>query len=233
MHRIMSYNIHHGEDLKGNNTLKEIGHLISDLGIDFCLLQEIDYSNDRSAGIDQLQLLSQYSDLEYAIPAKIISYRNGYYGTGVLSAFPSHSSKVIPLPVLAKGESEDTIGKLHKAEPRAIHCSTFGLPEGDLTLLNTHFSMWQSERAEGFAQLATYFNSQAPTILGGDFNTLHSQEYSSLSQYQLELLPTFINPKPTQPIDRFFAKNVQVEKIFSLPVEYSDHLPLVMEFSLV
>ena len=205
MYRIMSYNIHHGVDLSGKDTLLEIGNLISDLAIDFCLLQEIDYANDRSAGVDQLQMLASYSKLPYTAPAPIFPYRNGYYGTGILSSYSLSTNDVTPLPILGSGEREDTIGKLHKVEPRAIQRVTLQIPEVELTLLNTHFSMWPDERAEGFKKLTQNFNTSRPTILGGDFNTIDEVEYSSLLPYQQELFPTFINPVPSQPIDRFFV----------------------------
>lgn len=233
MYRILNYNIHHGVDLSGKDTLLEIGNLISDLAIDFCLLQEIDYANDRSLGVDQLQMLATYSALPFTAPAKIFPYRNGHYGTGILSSFPLLSNILIPLPILGSGEKEDTIGKLHKVEPRAIQQVSIQIPEANLTLLNTHFSMWPIERAEGFKQLTQYFKTSEPTILGGDFNTIIEGEYSALLPYQQELFPTFINPLPTQPIDRFFAKNLIVHNIFTLPVEFSDHLPIVLEFDFV
>ena len=91
--RIMSYNIHHGVSADGKYTLDKIANLIYDLDISICLLQELDFSNERSKGVDQLSSLSEMTKLPHTAYGKNITYRKGFYGNGIISNFPLNRVK--------------------------------------------------------------------------------------------------------------------------------------------
>ena len=83
-HRLMSYNIHHGEGMDGKIDIERIGKLIIDINPEVVGLQEIDSVVVRSGNIDILQLLSEETGM-YATFGYSILHDGGKYGNGVLT----------------------------------------------------------------------------------------------------------------------------------------------------
>jgi endonuclease/exonuclease/phosphatase family metal-dependent hydrolase len=228
--RIMSYNIHHGVSANGEYTLDKIANLIYDLDITICLLQELDFSNERSQGVDQLLYLSENTKLPFLAYGKNIEYKEGYYGNGILSNLPLTNIKNTIFKALGSGARNDVEGLPHKPENRGVLKAEFDFNGASTTLAVTHSSMWQEERDISNNFLSNLLITK-PSIIGGDFNTYNKNELALLSPFQSGDTPikTFPSNNPKYPIDRFFTSGVIVTDLFTLDVEYSDHLPIVIE----
>ena len=228
--RVMSYNIHHGVALNGENTLEKIGNLIFDLDISICLIQELDFANDRSSGVDQLDYLSCKTGLPYKAYGKNITYKNGYYGNGILSRFELSNITNTVFPAKGIGTKEDVGGGSHKPEDRGVLKANFILNDTLVTLAVTHSSMWEEERRESNFYLSQILKSHT-SIVGGDFNTFDREELSVLLPFKSfpDIVNTYPSSKPVYPIDIFFSNSLTVNEYFTLDLDYSDHLPLVVE----
>ena len=228
--RIMSYNIHHGVSADGKYTLDKIANLIYDLDISICLLQELDFSNERSKGVDQLSSLSEMTKLPHTAYGKNIAYKKGFYGNGIISNFPLNRVKNKIFKAKGIGDRADVGGLPHKPEDRGILKAEFDFEGLSITLAVTHGSMWKEERVDSITFLANLL-SLNPAIIGGDFNTFDSQELALLSPFKTpgEAKETYPSNNPKYPIDKFFTSNITVTDIFTLAVDFSDHLPLVIE----
>ena len=228
--RIMSYNIHHGTDLGGENTLTQIGDLIYDLDIEICFLQELDFSNDRSLGIDQLAFLSKRTKLPFTAYGKNLEYRNGFYGNGILSSTPLSNIKNVVFPALGRDTKPDVGGKEHKPEPRGVLTAETKYDDKMLSLVVTHSSMWEPERLQSNAYILEHLKHQT-CIAGGDFNTDSEAELHFLNKYNLssDKIATYPVPDPKFFIDKFYVSELEVFEIFRVDAEYSDHYPVIIE----
>jgi endonuclease/exonuclease/phosphatase family metal-dependent hydrolase len=228
--RIMSYNIHHGVSADGKYTLDKIANLIYDLDISICLIQELDFSNERSKGVDQLSWLSEMTKLPHTAYGKNIAYKKGFYGNGIISNLPLNRVKNNIFKAKGIGDRADVGGLPHKPEDRGVLKADFDFEGLSVTLAVTHGSMWEEERVESITFLAKLLSLNS-AIVGGDFNTFDSKELSPLTPYRItgETLDTYPSNSPKYPIDKFFASNITVSDIFTLDVDFSDHLPLVIE----
>lgn len=85
--KLISYNIHHGTNKGGRNTLEEIGEFLKLQKADLIGLQEVDSMCNRSGIVDQMKELAALTGMHYAF-ARHFAYDGGAYGLGILSRYP-------------------------------------------------------------------------------------------------------------------------------------------------
>jgi endonuclease/exonuclease/phosphatase family metal-dependent hydrolase len=101
-----------------------------------------------------------------------------------------------------------------------------------------HLSLRKAVRDRQLTLLADLIPSNTPVIVAGDFNTMSGSE--ELENFMLETglinpnraeLPTYPAWKPKKQLDYLLHSREIVPEYFAVPqVDYSDHLPLIMDF---
>ena len=101
--RVLTYNIHHGEDVNGKLDLQQIADVINKADPDVAALQEVDSATGRTNKLDELKELARLTGMKYFY-GKSMNYGGGGYGVGILTRLPIVDSFIIRLPGLPKSE---------------------------------------------------------------------------------------------------------------------------------
>jgi endonuclease/exonuclease/phosphatase family metal-dependent hydrolase len=230
--KVLTYNIHHGQNAKGEIDLQSIANVILATNPDLVALQEVDSATGRAQGTDQLEELASLTGM-YTYFAKAMDYDGGAYGTGILSRLPITTKERIALPGSA--------GR----EPRVAGIATIRLP-GDslLQFVSTHLDA-EDDPADRISQanaLVQYFTpAKTLVILAGDLNAPPAaKETVILKQLFADLTQA---SGPTYPAD---TPNVKLDYIMIYPRQRhdsvstrvieetvaSDHRPVVCELKI-
>ena len=234
--RLLSWNIHKGIGGRDRRyALQRIIDCIDHERPDLVCLQEVDRLVGRSQFDDQPRLLGQSLDLQSIFQANV-SVANGTYGNLILSRWAVGSSHRISL--------KRGIRKARGAQ--LVHVET---PEGVIHLVNTHLGLDEKERHWQVEFLLAHklFQSSAaiPTLIAGDFNdwrdTLAERSLASHGFHQVTSpaaeFRSFPSWLPVGSLDKVFIRGaLKTERVrvvrTSLARVASDHLPIVVEFSL-
>jgi len=191
--KILSFNIYHGETMKGHFDLDVIAKVIIDADPDFVALQEVDYKTNRAKKYDLVTELGWRAKL-VPIFARAMEFDGGEYGEGVLSRYSFLKTRNVSLPYSPDNES------------RAALEITTVLRSGDtISFIGTHLDHLKSEvdRISQAKEVNRVFTkNRYPTILTGDLNavpgskTIHILEEKWKSSYDKK------NPKFTFPSDK-------------------------------
>ncbi|MBC9930426.1 endonuclease/exonuclease/phosphatase family protein [Chitinophaga qingshengii] len=232
--KVLTYNIHHGENMKGVLDLQGIANVILATNPDLVALQEVDSVTQRTKNTDQLKELAAITGM-YTYFAKAMDYDGGGYGTGILSRFPITEAITLPLPSIAK----------NAVEPRVAGIVTVKLP-GDslLHFISTHLDAERSagNRIAQAGALVKYFKeTNTPVVLAGDFNAIPaSKEINTLKKLftdaTQQMGPTFPSDTPRVKLDYIMVHpksrwNVTGARIIEEAVA-SDHRPVLSELEL-
>ena len=159
--KIMTYNIYHGETMKGDFDLDRIARVILDEDPDMVALQEVDFGTRRARGYDLATELGWRTKMA-PLFGRAMKYDGGEYGEAILSKHSFVSSRNVPLP-----HSEDR-------EPRTALETIIALPSGaTIALVGTHLDHLRDERdrlAQAQAIVEAFADNAVPTILAGDLN---------------------------------------------------------------
>ena len=234
--RLLSWNIHKGIGGRDRRySLQRIIDCIDHERPDLVCLQEVDRLVGRSDFDDQPRLLGQSLNLQSTFQANV-PVSNGTYGNLILSRWAVGSTHRISL--------KRGIRKSRGAQ--LIHVET---PEGALHLVNTHLGLDERERHWQIDFLLDHelFQSSSvmPTFIAGDFNdwrnTLAEQSLANHGFQQVTSPPSeyrsFPSWLPVGGLDKVFVRGeVTTERVkvvrTSLARVASDHLPIVVDFSL-
>jgi len=234
--RLLSWNIHKGIGGRDRRyALQRIIDCIDHERPDLVCLQEVDRLVGRSQFDDQPRLLGQSLDLQSIFQANV-SVANGTYGNLILSRWAVGSTHRISL--------KRGIRKARGAQ--LVHVET---PEGVVHLVNTHLGLDEKERHWQVEFLLAHklFQSSAaiPTLIAGDFNdwrdTLAERSLASHGFHQVTSpaaeFRSFPSWLPVGSLDKVFIRGaLKTERVrvvrTSLARIASDHLPIVVEFSL-
>lgn len=85
--KVMSYNIHHARNAKGEVEINRIADVIKNASADLIGLQEVDSVCTRSNKEDQMKRLAELTGMYYTFK-KHFPYDGGSYGLGILSKYP-------------------------------------------------------------------------------------------------------------------------------------------------
>lgn len=173
-HRLMSYNIHHGEGMDGKMDIDRIGKLIMDVNPEVVGLQEVDSVMNRSGNIDILQMLSEQTGM-YATFGYSILHDGGKYGNGILTREKPVTVNKIPLP----GAQEARSALIVELD--------------NYVVVNTHLSLTNKERVESVKIITEAVKGyDKPVFLMGDLNATPDSEPISFLQDRWQILT---NPK--------------------------------------
>lgn len=167
--RVLVYNIHAGKDAAGEHNLERVAALVESTGANVALLQEVDRGTERSGGEDQPAALERMTGAT-AVFGRTLDYQGGEYGIALLSTFPTHDGRVVPLAVQPPQERAGG-----SYEPRGMLVVRLATPAGPLHVVNTHFDPSRSDhyRIQEVEQLVTVADSlrgAGHVVLGGDLN---------------------------------------------------------------
>ena len=147
-----------GKTLDGN--LDAIAEFIVGAELDVVGLQEVDYCNDRSGGVDIVKELANKAGYEYYRFCPAINYMNGQYGTAVMSKYPITDFQVTALY---------TDGDI---EGRAVGHAMIDVEGVTVDFFNTHLS-YESDNArkQQLRQISEMAHGASAFIITADFNT--------------------------------------------------------------
>lgn len=159
--RVLTYNIHHGEDVNGKLDLQQIAAVIRKAKPDVVALQEVDSVTSRTQKADQLKELAALTGL-HCFYGKNMNYDGGGYGVGILTKLPITDSFITRLP------------NFPKSEPRVAATVELQLKNKKRFLfsaIHLDYVKDPTERIEQAKKLQEVFaNNSKPSILAGDFN---------------------------------------------------------------
>ena len=239
MARILTYNVHRCVGTDRRLDVGRVADVIASLEPDIVALQELDVGRARTGGVDQAHEIARRLDMAFHFHAAL-KVEEELYGDAILTCLPERLVKVGPLPVLSR------------LEPRGALWVAIEVDGVELQVINTHLGLVPQEQQAQAAALAghgwlRHEACQAPTILLGYFNaTAASVVHRTLTgrlrdARKLSVLrrptSTFPSRMPFLRIDHLFVS--EGVDVLDLDAPYtaatrvaSDHLPLVMDFSL-
>ena len=194
--RVLSFNILHGETMKGDFDLEQIARVIRQVEPDLLAMQEVDLYTGRTSGRD---LASELGLLTQMVPlfGRAMPYDGGEYGEGILSRYSFLSSRNHALPA---GEGK---------EPRSALEVQVVLKSGDtIAFVGTHFDhTGDVDRINQAAKVREILaGMDLPVLLAGDLNTIPESRcmeilFSDLKPSSTDMAPTFPSDGPRVKID--------------------------------
>ncbi|MCF8373204.1 MAG: endonuclease/exonuclease/phosphatase family protein [Bacteroidales bacterium] len=188
--KVLSFNIYHGETMKGDFNLDAIAQVVINADADFVALQEVDHKTNRAHNYDLATELGWRTKMS-PLFGKAMNYDGGEYGEGILSKFTFLQTRNVPLP-FSPGN-----------EPRAALEIISVLPSGDtIAFIGTHLDHLEDE-TDRVAQVKKineeFFSNRYPTILAGDMNALPGSKAINILEEIWAPLYNKSNPTPTYP----------------------------------
>ena len=241
MPRILTYNVHRCVGADRRLDVGRVAEVIARLKPDIVALQELDVGRARTGGVDQAHQIARQLKMAFHFhPA--LRVEEELYGDAILTIYPERLIQTGPLP------GHPAIPRL---EPRGAVWLSAEIEGKPVQVINTHLGLVPKEQQLQAAWLAgpswlDHPMRKGPTILLGDFNaTSSSVVYRTLCAKLAaarRLAPTksatstFPSTLPVLRIDHIFVSpEIKVEDVFvpfdQLTRTASDHLPLVMDFS--
>ncbi len=245
--RLVSFNIHHGEGVRGDSALEAQAKLLRDLDSDVAFLQEVDVGVVRSDRVNQAAFLAERSGLSFHVFGKNMDLGGGAYGNAILSRFKLTwgAHYVIPavdphVPRLFEGN-----GQYYLPEPRGILRADARIDGVRHCLLCAHFGFLRQELKEGVdAVLALLRRTNMPVLLGSDMNTmdrnapelfrLREEMVDCASALSQEGVATYPSDDPVERLDYVLVRGpYRVTTLDVVPSLSSDHRPVVAELELL
>jgi endonuclease/exonuclease/phosphatase family metal-dependent hydrolase len=237
---VVTWNIHKGiGGVDRRYRVDRVVAVLSAIGADVALLQEVTDGLPRAQFHDQAELLAEALGLHHVAFAPQHRFAIGGYGNAILSRFPLHDIHHLDL----------TIGTRKRRGATCAHARlTVGSHTRSVAFYNMHLGLAGSERGlqlERFLQSdpLTRIHKNTPAVIGGDLNDL----WGSLGPRFLapagfaragRTVSTFPAALPVRPLDGLFvrgelkAANCECPKD-ALARSASDHLPLVARLELL
>lgn len=240
--RLVAYNIRHGTDGSGKNTLAQIAAWIRAADPDLVFLSEVDDDWRRSGYINQVEYLAAETGLNYryyapALVSRSLRHtalgRTARYGNAFLSKHPFLAKEEIPLPRLGRNEPRNTL---------LVEVPLAGSGHR-LRVYGTHLSVRPGERAEQLAFLRGRLAAeQGYTVFLGDLNSpperlAKEAPYLSAPAWRdvlAEAPATFPTENPEARIDYIFVSDSLEDwvRFAAAPdVRASDHRPVVLDLA--
>lgn len=231
--KIMSYNIHVGQDGAGKNQLQKMAAFIKSSGADIVGIQEVDSVCNRSGKVDQMKFLAENTGMYYTY-ARHFAYDGGSYGVGILSKFPLMNVKDHRIILTSNGTSD--------AATRALLTANILLGKREVIFATVHMDYRDSNSRFAQSQdlVRILGNISLPVILTGDLNAepgtkeiVNIQTIFSDTGNNTDL--SFPAIKPVKKIDFVMVSKANLKRIKKVevsPVLFSDHLPVMSTFKI-
>ncbi len=206
------------------NNLDQLARVIS--GFDLVGLQEADAGSLRSGFLNQTQYLAETANFpywSYQPNRKIAQFAASC--NGILSRREPTEVIDYPLPGRIPG--------------RGALWVRFGAELDGLVVVVAHLALGPKARSDQFGFLAELIGKTPTVVLMGDLNCeARSKELDRLFAHTALLPPaaapaTFPSWQPQRAIDHILAsRNIHIDKLWTLPHNVSDHLPLAASVTL-
>jgi endonuclease/exonuclease/phosphatase family metal-dependent hydrolase len=186
-------------------------------------LQEADAGSIRSGFLNQTRYLAETSGLPYWShqPNRRLS-NVSHTANGLISRNAPNEVLDYPLPGRLGG--------------RGVLLARYGEGDDTLTVAVAHLSLGTQSRARQIDFIAELLQGHRDVVLMGDFNCpADSPELRSLFARTtlappMNPAPTFPSWRPQRAIDHILVTaGITVERMWTLPAAFSDHLPLAAE----
>jgi endonuclease/exonuclease/phosphatase family metal-dependent hydrolase len=241
--RLMTYNVHGCSGMDGRVSPRRVARVIAAQNPDLVALQEIDLGRRRSRAEDQASLIARQLGM-HSVFCPTVTRGNEHYGHALLSRWPIEVVKRALLPHDPRSWWK---------EPRAALAARVIINGTPVFVVTTHLGLGRHERVlQMRALLGSDWLGRVPDdeaiVMCGDFNlSPGSPPYllaaARLRDAQLACpghrpLRTFSSNRPFARLDhvftsaRFDVQGVTVPRN-DLTRVTSDHLPLVVDLSLV
>jgi endonuclease/exonuclease/phosphatase family metal-dependent hydrolase len=189
-------------------------------------LQEADAGSLRSGFLNQTRYLAETAGMPFWShqPNRAMA-RLAHSANGLISRMEPHAVLDYPLPSRIPG--------------RGALLAQYGEGDSALAVMIAHLSLSAPARARQLGFIAELLQDFPHAILMGDLNT----EPGSMEMRQLftkcslqppaQSTPTFPSWKPRRALDHILTSAaIQLDKVWTLPQAFSDHLPLAAEIRL-
>jgi len=194
--RVLSFNIFHGETMKGDFDLDLIASVIKSVDPDLVALQEVDFFTKRALNMDLATELGMRTDLA-PLFGRAMYFDGGEYGEGILSKYSFLMTRNHALP---SGEGK---------EPRSALEARLVLRSGDtIVFVGTHFDhtgdVDRIKQATRVSEILAEID--LPVLLAGDLNATPESRtmeilFSDLSPSDKDFAPTIPTDNPRAKID--------------------------------
>jgi endonuclease/exonuclease/phosphatase family metal-dependent hydrolase len=235
--RLVSYNIHKG--VGGSDRrykLSRITDVLRHVQADLVCLQEVDWNVKRSHFDDQPAILADRLQANASLYQLNVPHRDGGYGNLLLSRWPFRVQNNVCL-------------RHGRRKPRGAQLVVVETPQGPLHLVNWHLGLAEQERRWQAGHLldhALFREADGlPTLIAGDFNdwrntlgkhrfTRHRFEQVTAPVRRFRSFPAFFAVASLDKVYRRGPVRIDHAHIVRdrLARRASDHLPLVVDFSL-
>lgn len=225
--KIMTYNIHVGQDAANKDQLKNMADFINSSKADIVGLQEVDSVCNRSGNVDQMKVLAENTGMHYAY-TRHFAFDGGSYGIGILSKYPLSDIKDHRIILTSSGKSN--------AQTRALLTANIVAGKTKIMFATVHMDYRDSNSrlAQSEELVKLFGKQQLPVILTGDFNAepgtkeiLNLQSVFKDTGKDEDL--SYPALKPVKKIDFVMVSGSDLaksKKTIIFPVLLSDHLPV-------
>ncbi|MDE2155914.1 MAG: endonuclease/exonuclease/phosphatase family protein [Xanthomonadaceae bacterium] len=213
--------------LPGRNKMDNLDRLAEVLPqFDLIGLQEADAGSLRSGFLNQTRYLAETSGMPFWShqPNRPMA-RLAHSANGLISRLEPHSVLDYPLPSRIPG--------------RGALLAQFGEGDNALAVMIAHLSLSAPARTRQLGFIAELLQDFPHAVLMGDLNTEPgSTEMRHLFarcnlQPPVQPTPTFPSWKPRRALDHILTSPaIRLDKVWTLPQAFSDHLPLAAEIRL-
>jgi endonuclease/exonuclease/phosphatase family metal-dependent hydrolase len=208
-----------------SEAIRRIADFINSEDLDIITFSEIEGGSFRSKNINQLDLISKFTNLTRRIFFPTVRLSKLFNQGNALSArYPITQTENLRLP--------------GSGEPRYLGKAILDIYGTNITIFSTHLSLTEESRSEQLNFIANIINrTRGPVILTGDFNLKSFAELEPLNRTRLEKTPehkTYPSWNPKSPEDMiFFSPEFQLISSYVYKEDkFSDHLPVIAELKL-
>ena len=231
--RVLTYNIYHGETMRGDFNLDTIAGVIKAVNPDLVALQEVDFRTNRAKKMDLAMELGQRTGL---IPlfGKAMNFSGGEYGEAILSGYTFFNTR------------NHALSAREGKEPRAALEVNLVLKSGDtIRFIGTHLDHTRDEtdRINQATELNNLFTKDdVPSILAGDLNARPDSKTMGIllkewTKSSSENIPTSPSANPKAKIDYILFRPAKRWRLIETRVidekVGSDHCPFLSVLELI
>lgn len=233
--RVMTFNIQHCHDWKGNKiNIPLFSKTIKRFDPDICGLNEVRGRGALAGYSDQLRKMAEPIGYNRYFGQTIKVGGIGPYGNGLLTKCPIISAEVVHIP-----DTDDKSGNSN-FEHRGIIRSLVNIDNREVAVLVCHMGLSSPEQKNAVETICGLLDEiNVPLILMGDFNTapdsavlaplferLHDSDAVSVNGGT----HTFTSYDPKQKIDYIFYSGLRCTYAETITEIVSDHYPIIAEF---